>query len=208
MMTMIGIISDVHASPEPVAEAISVFDKAGVDQILCAGDIAGYMDDLDQTIDLLIENDCMCIIGNHDQQCIERYADQDNRNMKFLKNLPTTYQDEIAGKSLYMVHAQPPDICHGGIKLLDKAGQLVTEYTDHWQSELQSFDHDILIVGHTHQVYAQTLADTLVINPGSTIFNHCCAILHLPAMQVEWIALSGEMISTTWNWSEHVIYGK
>ncbi len=52
-MTLIGLISDVHASPEPVAEALQIFEKAGVEQVLCAGDIAGYMDQLGETIALL-----------------------------------------------------------------------------------------------------------------------------------------------------------
>ncbi len=55
-MALIGLISDVHASPEPVAEALAIFSRAGVDQVLCAGDIAGYMDQLEQTITLLVES--------------------------------------------------------------------------------------------------------------------------------------------------------
>ncbi|HEC11905.1 MAG TPA: metallophosphoesterase, partial [Acidiferrobacteraceae bacterium] len=42
MPTKIGIISDLHATPAPVAEALSIFDQQGVDEVLCAGDIAGY----------------------------------------------------------------------------------------------------------------------------------------------------------------------
>jgi predicted phosphodiesterase len=64
-MTLIGLISDVHAAPEPVAEALAIFSKAGVSQVLCAGDIAGYMDHLEETINLLIKNDCQTIMGNH-----------------------------------------------------------------------------------------------------------------------------------------------
>ena len=41
---------------------------------------------------------------------------------------------------------------------------------------------------------------TLSINPGSTRFNHCCAVLSLPDMTIEWFALPGQLISYTWNW--------
>ena len=63
-MALIGLISDVHATPKPLAEALSIFARAGVDRILCAGDIAGYMDQLDATIKLLINNNCHTIMGN------------------------------------------------------------------------------------------------------------------------------------------------
>ena len=45
-MALIGLISDVHATPAPVEEALAIFDRAGVEQVFCAGDIAGYRDRL------------------------------------------------------------------------------------------------------------------------------------------------------------------
>ena len=41
----IGLLSDVHATSAPVAEALAIFDRAGVDEVWCAGDIAGYRDE-------------------------------------------------------------------------------------------------------------------------------------------------------------------
>lgn len=208
-MALIGIISDVHAAAEPVAEALSIFAKAGVDQILCAGDIAGYMDQLEQTIALLVDNDCQTIMGNHDLLYLDHHDDDaDDHSIAFLKQLPAVYQAVIEGKSLYMVHAQPPDEYHGGIKLLDKTGAVRADRVAQWAQKLQSFDHDVLVVGHTHQVFVEKIGNTLVVNPGSSVFNHCCAILRLPEMTVQLFSLSGKPIEKTWNWGEHVIYAK
>ncbi len=208
-MPLIGLISDVHATPEPVAEALAIFEKAGVDLVLCAGDIAGYMDKLDQTVKLLLDNHCQTIVGNHDLQFIDHYDDDsDTTSVTFLKSLAATYETVIEGKSLYMVHAQPPDGCHGGIKLLDKNAILMPEKVEHWTNVLQMFNYDVLIVGHTHQVFAEKLGGTLVVNPGSSAFNNSCAILRLPEMSVEMFALSGKEIEKTWNWGEHMIYRK
>lgn len=208
-MALIGLISDVHAAPEPVAEALSIFKKAGVEQVLCAGDIAGYMQQLDATIRLLVDNNCQTIMGNHDLLYLDHHEDEeDNDAITFLRQLPASYQTSIAGKLIYMVHAQPPDGCHGGIKLLDKKGQLQADKVEQWSGELQSYDFDVLVVGHTHQVYAEMIGNVLVVNPGSSVFNNCCAILHLPEMTVDMFALSGKPIEKTWNWGEHVIYGK
>jgi len=208
-MPLIGLISDVHAAPEPVAEALAIFAQAGVEQILCAGDIAGYMDQLDETVKLLVENNCKTIMGNHDLLYLDHLDDEaESAAISFLRQLPASYQANIADKHLYMVHAQPPDGCHGGIKLLDKEGQLQMDKVAQWAEKLQSFDYDVLVVGHTHQVYAELIGNTLVVNPGSSVFNHCCAILRLPEMTVEMLPLSGKTIEKTWNWGEHVIYGK
>ena len=62
----LGLISDVHATVEPLREALTIFRQNHVDTIICAGDTAGYGGELDQTVDLLIESKCQIISGNHD----------------------------------------------------------------------------------------------------------------------------------------------
>ena len=208
-MALIGLISDVHAAPEPVAQALAIFTQAGVDQVFCAGDIAGYMDELEPTIKLLVDSGCKTIMGNHDLLYLDHNGDEPaDEAIAFLKALPTSYETVIEGKSVLMVHAQPPDGCHGGIKLLDKNGDLLPDKLELWTKELQSLNYDVLIVGHTHQVFVEQIGDTLVVNPGSSIFNNCCAILRLPELTVELFSLNGKSIQKTWNWGEHVIYGK
>ena len=207
-MALIGLISDVHAAAGPVAEALEIFRQAKVDQVWCAGDMAGYMDELPATIELLREHCDQSIIGNHDLSYLDKtQSDMTDSSIEYLRHLGSSYEAVIDGKSLYMVHAQPPDGCHGGIKLLDRTGELIPSKIEYWQTQLKSFEHDVLIVGHTHQVYVEQIAGVLVINPGSTVFNHSCAILRLPEMTVELFALSGKKIQQTWNWGEHVIYG-
>ncbi len=209
-MTRLGLISDVHASPEAVAQALSIFAQAGVDAIYCAGDIAGYNNGLLPTIKLLRQSQCLCVAGNHDLLYLDHHDDDSGQEAcnasRYLKQLPLYYQQWIDNKNLYMVHAQPPDSCHGGIKLLDRYGRLLVDKVQLWSKKLAGFEADVLVVGHTHQVYAEWLGDTFVVNPGSTVFNHSCAILSLPAMHVEWFPLGGLAIKTTWNWGEHMVY--
>ena len=42
MTTKIGLLGDVHATVDPVAEALAIFRDEGVDRVWCAGDVAGY----------------------------------------------------------------------------------------------------------------------------------------------------------------------
>ena len=211
-MTSLGLISDVHAAAKPLEEALAIFSREAVDQIYCLGDIAGYNDELEATISLLQESDCRSIVGNHDLSYIEKTASlngdssDSDTSASYLQQLPIVIDTVIEGKSIYMVHAEPPEACHGGIKLRDKTGEIIAERVEMWTDKLADFDNDILLVGHTHQVYTERLGETLVINPGSTVFNHCCMILHLPEMHIETFPLSGKPIERTWNWGDHIIY--
>jgi putative phosphoesterase len=210
MTTRIGLISDVHSSPVALAEALRLFADQQVDDIICAGDIAGYYDSLLPTIRLLVEANCKTIIGNHDQSWLEQnsvqdaHADSDpdrNEIRSYLQQLPQTLTLCIEGKRLFVVHANPPSEQHGGIKLRDRYGNINAERMTDWTQSLEDFEHDVLIVGHTHQVYAEQLGRVLVINPGSVPFNHSCMILSMPDLGVETYALGDREIAHCWNFS-------
>lgn len=204
-MKKLGLISDPHAYPQPVAEALSIFKKEQVDAIWCTGDIAGYGEGLEETIGLLQESDCQLIMGNHEVEYLKKNTEGIDSNISsYLRSLPSVKQENIEGKTVYMVHASPPDSLVGGIRLLDQQGNIIESEKQAWTSNLCDFKHEVLIVGHTHQVFAEILGSTLVINPGSSQFNHSCAILSLPDLNVQWFALSGKTIKKSWNWGMEV----
>jgi len=188
----------VHATPEPVAEALALFKSRDVERILCPGDIAGYGADLDHTVALLLEHDCQAVLGNHEIWHLEKHAaDKETQASCWFGSLTRVLQLTIEGKRLYMVHASPPDSVKGGIRLLDIDGNLIEAEKDRWAKHLLGFGHDVLLVGHTHQVFCEQL--------GSTLFNHTCAILSLPEMSQEWFGLSGKQPVKTWNWADERI---
>ena len=206
MSTRLGLISDVHSSPAALAEALDIFARKQVSDIICAGDIAGYFDNLLPTIELLEQAACKTIIGNHDQAYIHTHCDQDMaRECLFLEALPDTLELTVENKRIYCVHAEPPSTQHGGIKLLDQQGEVIPQRLLLWHNKLMDLKADILIVGHTHQVFAEQLGDVLVINPGSSVFNHSCMILSLPECTVETFALENKDIIKCWNFS--MLYG-
>ena len=199
MTTRIGIISDVHASPQPLRQALEIFDREKVDDIICAGDIAGYYDTLPETIELLAHSNCRTIVGNHDQSWLDESKTEDSPMRDYLQQLPQTLDLVIEQKRVFVVHANPPSEQHGGIKLLDQQGEVKAERRELWTSNLVDLDRDILIVGHTHQVFAEQLGQVFVINPGSTVFNHSCMILSLPETRVETYALGNQDFVKCWN---------
>jgi putative phosphoesterase len=201
MSCKIGLISDLHATPAPVAQALRVFCEAGVERIWCAGDIAGYGDDLASTVELLMTHHCETVQGNHERRLRDTSANSpDSPVSRFLCNLPVVIDTTIAATRLYMVHASPPRSCSQGIRLLDAGGEVIAEQRRAWSERLAGFAPDVLIVGHTHQVFAEYLGDTLVVNPGSTRFNHSCMILSLPERECRLVPLGGNQPIRAWNW--------
>jgi predicted phosphodiesterase len=205
-VALLGLLSDVHATAAPVQEALALFEQAGVEQVLCAGDIAGYHDELQETVALLAGSGVQAVRGNHDLRYLDRQVGyMQDRAAAYLSRLPAVIDIEIAGKRVYMVHAEPPDACDGGgIRLLDQDGGVRPERAALWTRQLASCDCDVLVVGHSHQVFAERLGNTLVVNPGSTVFNHSCVILRLPEMTVQVLPLSGLPVRRTWNWAEYM----
>ncbi len=191
-----------------MAEALARFEEEGVDRILCLGDIAGYGEALEATVTLLVERDCEAILGNHEFWYLDKHTDvEDTPVSRWFSSLPQVIQLTLEDKRLYAVHASPPDSYLDGIKLLDIDGQLIAEEKACWTERLQGFQQDVLLVGHTHQVFCEQLGSTLVVNPGSTKFNHTCAILSLPDLQLEVFALSGKQPVKFWNWGINQVRG-
>lgn len=205
MSVKIGIISDPHAHRSPLKEALDLFTDKHVDTILCAGDIAGYGDELLETVQLLIVSNCQSILGNHEIWYQQKDNSQNPVIADYFEQLPLNVQLECGQHKIYMVHASPPDLVEGGIRLFDKNEIIIPEQKIFWSDLLADFGFDILIVGHTHQVFAEQLGNTLVINPGSTAYNNSCAILSLPEMKVEFFPLSNKAISKIWNWGSNQI---
>ncbi len=204
MSIRIGILSDVHATPAPVAEAFAIFQNEGVAFSICAGDIAGYGEQLEQTLQLLVANQCHLILGNHDSWFLESpSADTNQWISSIFQQAPFTLDFDVANKSIHVVHASPPSSQLEGIKLLDETGALIQEEKLNWQNRIEAYGYDVLIVGHTHQVITEQLGNTLLINPGSTLFNHTCAILSLPEMEVQIYPLSNRKPLMSWNWGQY-----
>ena len=202
MTTKIGLVSDVHSSPGPLRQALNIFEREKVDDIICAGDIAGYYDTVAPTIELLARSGCKAVLGNHDQSYLEKPAREDDQQVRaYLQQLPLTLSLEIEQKKLLVVHANPPAEQYGGIRLLDQQGAVRDERRQEWIARLSAVDCDVLIVGHTHQVFALQLGNVFVVNPGSSVFNHSCMILSLPDLSVRSFALGNHDMVKCWNFS-------
>jgi putative phosphoesterase len=198
--TLLGLVSDVHATPGPLEAALGLLRDEGATRLICAGDIAGYGEELDATVALLVEAGVESIHGNHDRWYVARPGQTGSATLAYLDALPGVIDETLEGRRLYCVHASPPDSLMEGIQLLDETGSPNTEELAFWSTRLATFAPDLLVVGHTHQLFAERVGDVLVVNPGSTLFNRSCALVELPSLETHLLPLPGESCRRVWDW--------
>ena len=98
---------------------------------------------LAETVALLIKSGCRAIVGNHDLWHLGQREDENRFNGPIEGDLRSLYGTEkltFAGKTLYMVHASPPDSLLNGIRLLDEEGALISEQAAAWSGALEVHD--------------------------------------------------------------------
>jgi len=100
-----GLIADVHANLQSLQVALDYLAMAGVDKILCLGDLVGYGANPSECVGLVRERvDFIAISGNHDRQVI---GERDKRmRQTALKALEWT-QDNISPNNARYLRSLP-----------------------------------------------------------------------------------------------------
>ena len=175
---MIGVVSDVHANLAALEAALDAL--AGVERIVCAGDLVGYGPQPNETVALLREAGAACVTGNHDLVAVDRASlarcDElaattlawtrgvlDETTRAYLAGLPQALDDG----GLLVTHGAPGDPWHYVRTPADAAAQLAAVP-----------DAPLLVVGHTHRAAAvdergePTAAEgELALGPGRWLLN-------------------------------------
>ena len=168
---LVGLISDVHSNAVALEAILSVFEEAGVEKILHAGDIIGYNPYPNETVRLFREYSIISIIGNHDRALItddtsdfNPYAAEalawtkrilTHENLEYIRELPNRENLIIDKKRIVLIHGSPRD---------------VDEYiypenvSAHFLAVTKA---DILMLGHTHVQFKKDYSLGTVLNPGS-----------------------------------------
>lgn len=177
----IAVISDIHSNPFALEAVLKDIEKQGVDQIICTGDLIGYMPMPNEVVDMIKSRDIQCIKGNHDLKVLneEKLNDQDfealdptmvqqsaskvytryilnEENYTYLNNLPESIRLKAFEYDILFVHGSPRKIdeymYEDGENLLEIEGTLQA---------------DVVVSGHTHIPYCKKVNDTYFINAGS-----------------------------------------
>ena len=169
----IVIVSDIHAN----LAALNALPEKDFDQLWCIGDLVDYGPRPHEAVEWVRNNAAITVRGNHDHaagfsvdpQCSApfrrlatetlRYTQKvcTERDLNFLRNLPTHREIAVNSTSFYLVHSSPTDPLFG----------YCPEHSERWPKEAEWSNADVLIVGHTHTPFIRTVGKTTIVNPGS-----------------------------------------
>ncbi len=163
----IAIFSDVHSCYSKLKTAIADMKKNKVDQFICLGDVIGYGDKPEETVELLIKNNVTTIQGNHElamfdkeyrkkfpkvkkQPLLNNMAILTNESIRYLETTPPY----LKLKNCHFIHGTPPD----------KIDTYIYDVNDYYfKSLFDESEEQVFFTGHTHKLQLITYKDNIVM---------------------------------------------
>jgi predicted phosphodiesterase len=197
----IGIIGDVHAEDERLAIAIETLREAGAERLVCVGDVADGMGDLDRAVALLEEAHVTTIAGNH-----ERWFLGDT--MRDLRNVQHRDQHPDAARAfgfypplLEVATVRGPMLfCHAvgrdDMTVLDERTAIEMA---RWMPEFVAIEtaarFRFVVAGHVHRFFVRRFPGFVWINAGTLKRDDdpCFVLVDLEASEVQQLALEDDL---------------
>ena len=197
----IGVLGDIHCEDGRLETALRFFKDQQLDLICSVGDIVDGPGDPNRTVELLIENDVVCVRGNHERWLAKSemrglpdantFFDFKLSAWEFVTKLPTQRRFETVAGTMLLCHGLG-EYDMGGVWPFDNA---LTLHTNHALWSLVNLrEYDFVINGHTHRRLVQSFDDLTIINAGTLFREHapCCLIVDFEGGEARYFNLPGE----------------
>ncbi|MCI0525464.1 MAG: metallophosphatase family protein [Acidobacteria bacterium] len=196
----IGVLGDIHCEDDRLETALRFFKTARLDLICSVGDIIDGPGDPNRTVELLIENDVVCVRGNHERWLAKgemrglpdanTFFDLKMSVWQFVTRLPAQLKFETVAGTMLLCHGLGGDDM-GGVWPFDDTLSLHSNYALWRLVNLR--EYDFVINGHTHRRLTRRFDDLTLINAGTLFREHdpCCLIVDFEAGRAEYFNLPG-----------------
>jgi predicted phosphodiesterase len=174
----VALISDLHANVPALEAVLRDARDAGVDQIVCLGDVATLGPHPQEILARLRDLRCPCILGNHDEflldpPLIRRYTEApvvvdsvdwcrarvSATDLAFLRGFSRTLELPLeGGASLFLFH---------GTVRSNMETLIATTPADEVDEMLEGRRAAVLAGGHTHVQMLRQHRGMWIVNPGS-----------------------------------------
>jgi predicted phosphodiesterase len=174
----VALISDLHGNELAVDAVMRAAAAAGVDRLICLGDVATLGAHPREVIARLRDAGCTCILGNHDEfmlepELVHTYteapvvvdavdwcrAELGDDDVAFLRGFVRDAEVDLGGGArLLLYHGSP----RSNVEDL-----LATTPADALDRALAGRTATVMAGGHTHLAMMRQHRGTLVVNPGS-----------------------------------------
>ena len=179
----IAIISDIHGNLEALKTTFEDIQKRNVDKIICLGDIIMKGVHSKECIKLVKEKCDIALRGNCDRhfsqehENLEQFPEQEQKRIQWMRetlseedreylyNLPYCYEFYMSGSLVRLFHAMP-DVDNKAVLNLDSIETKLKMFYPS-QNTISQNMADVIIYGHIHHPYLDTLYNKTLINVGS-----------------------------------------
>ena len=175
----LGVIGDVHAEDARLEASLEALESAGVDLIVCTGDVVDGTGSPDRSVKLLRAANVLTVRGNHDRWLLEDRA----------RHVPDAHlAASLAGHTQDYLHALPRELhvktaggplllCHGvGSADLRKvwpgSARMPPERSRELDALLIEGDYKYLLNGHMHFRVVVHFVGMTMINAGTLRGGH------------------------------------
>jgi len=158
-----AVISDIHSNIEAITAVMDDIRGRGIEDIICLGDVVGYGPSPVETLEVIMDNVRVCLLGNHDEALLkgahnfnhwardavdwtrdalkEGDPEQVKKRFSFIENMGLRFQTN----GLYFVHGSPR---HPTIEYILREDIYNGAY-DKFEEIFATFEK-MLFVGHSH----------------------------------------------------------
>ena len=173
----VGLVSDIHANPISLEAVVTALDKAGVDRVICLGDVAILGPDPRGTLARIRELGWPVIMGNMDAWALEPHPIR-NGDTPYINAIELWGAERLDNTDRAAIRAFVPRLTlplGGGLSLLAYHGS-PRSYYEAIQADTPDLqlamvfggeEATILAGGHTHTQMVRRWTDKLIVNPGS-----------------------------------------
>jgi putative phosphoesterase len=191
----LGLISDVHADHGALVRALDVLQERGAEKVVCLGDMVEKGLQGDRVIEVLREELVVCVRGNHDDNAVRRFHEDDAddgdpilsaESVAFMEARPVERSYRWGGLRVLLAHTAP-----GSPEEHVLPGQIPRKL----KRTLRTLEADVLLLGHTHRPMKVRHGPIWLVNPGSVAGTRArdsftCAIVELPSLAMEVLSLN------------------
>jgi predicted phosphodiesterase len=177
--TRIGLIGDVHAEDDALLSSLDFLKNQQLDAILCTGDIADGLGDINRCCELLQQHNVITVRGNHDRWLLNdkvRHIEKAHsrteltpQNQAYLTALPTSLTFATS-----LGHAM---LCHGVVdddlaKVWPGSERMPPERSATLDELLASNQYHLLLNGHMHYRTLVYFEQLTLLNAGTLHNRH------------------------------------
>ena len=174
----IAIISDIHGNLVALNAVLDDIARAGVDRMVCLGDVAAFGPQPVEVVARLREMGCPVVMGDADATLLTPKPPADSEVFRRLQEIDAWAIERLTSADRAYIAAFVPTLTiplddgtsllcyHGSPRSFEEPIRATTSDDDLTQM-LAGCDARVFVGGHTHLQMLRRYGDALVLNPGS-----------------------------------------